>query len=54
MRNSVFRTPENYDIEVKRRIKIYKLILYSQIIGTVLMVIGFIFFILILAHIIRI
>ncbi len=53
-RSSVLRPPENYDIDVQRRVKIYRLILYSQIIATVLMVIGFIIFLLLLARVIQI
>ncbi len=54
MLKSILKPPSNYDIDVKRRVKIYRLLLYSQIAATVLMVVGFIFFILIVAKIVEI
>ena len=54
MLKSILKPPDNYDMDVRQRVKIYKLILYSQIAATVLMVVGFIFFLLIVARIIHI
>ena len=47
-------THEMYDMSKEERIRLYKLILWGQIAGTILIVIGFIFFILILAGILRV
>ncbi len=47
--------PENkfYQLDTKERVRLYKIILYSQIASTVLIVIGFIIFLLIIAGVIR-
>ncbi len=45
-------TPEMYDLSRDERIRLYKLILWGQIAGTILIVVGFIFFILIVAGVI--
>ena len=48
-------THEMYEkLSREERVHLYKIILYSQIIGTVLIVLGFIFFILIIAGIIKV
>jgi len=52
MRKRIRERP-NYELPVDERVRWYKLLLYSQIIGTILMVIGFIFLLLILAHVIH-
>ncbi len=52
--HKLFKSPDNYELDVKQRVKLYKLLLYAQIISTILVVIGFIFFILIIAKIIQI
>ncbi len=54
MPKSVLKPTNRYDLDVKQRIRLYKLLLFSQIIGTVLMVVGFIVLLLILAKIIQI
>ena len=52
--HKLLRPPDNYDLDVKQRVKLYKLLLYAQIISTILVVIGFIFFILIVARVVHI
>ncbi len=47
-------TPEMYEMSKEERIRLYKLLLWGQIAGTILIVIGFIFLILILAGILRV
>ncbi len=48
------KVPENLkNLDVERRIKIYRMIFYAQLISTVLIALGFILFILILAGIIH-
>jgi|GEM_PF-2694143 len=53
MRKSLLQPPKNYDIEVKQRVKMYRIILYSQIISTVLVAVGFIVFLLIIGGVIH-
>ncbi len=52
MRSKFPRKP-NYDVEVQERVRLYRLLLYSQIAGTILMVLGFIFLLLLLSGIIH-
>ncbi len=47
------RNKISYDLNVEERVRFYKLMLYSQIIGTILMIIGFVFFLLLLAGLIH-
>ncbi len=49
------RLPEQWvkDKNVEERIRLYKFLLYAQIISTVLIVVGFILFFLILAGVIK-
>ncbi len=54
MRKSILQPPGNYDMDVRQRVKIYRLLLYSQIIATILVAVGFIVFLLLLAHVIQI
>ncbi len=47
--------PENrfYNLDVQERVRLYKIILYGQIASTILIVIGFIIFLLIIAGVIK-
>ncbi len=48
------KVPESLkNLDVERRVKIYRWILYAQLISTVLIAVGFILFILILAGVIH-
>ena len=47
-------THEMYEMSKEERVRLYKLILWGQIAGTILIVVGFIFFILIMAGILRV
>jgi len=53
MRKGVLQPHRNYDMDVKQRVKMYRLLLYSQIVATVLVTVGFIIFLLIVARIIQ-
>ena len=42
-----------YNLDVHERVRLYKIILYSQIASTILIVVGFIIFLLIIAGVIN-